>query len=176
MLSLRPLDERVPIQQQLGAEASPAILINVFTVAPEDVDGLLAAWEHGATWMKKQPGYISTQLHRGIAGSELCHLGIGRAFPRGFHQSRVSRRARRLSVERRHLAASVREGGGAEFMCELGRPAWRSIFFALLFEMTKAVLNLRSFPRKRESSRMSHVTVSRWVPAFAGTSGSKRHP
>ena len=30
MLSLRPLDERVPIQQQLGAEASPAILINVF--------------------------------------------------------------------------------------------------------------------------------------------------
>ena len=56
MLSLRPLDERVPIQQQLGAEASPAILINVFTVAPEDVDGLLAAWEHDANWMKKQPG------------------------------------------------------------------------------------------------------------------------
>ena len=69
MLSQRPLDERVPIQQQLGAEASPAILINVFTVAPEDVDGLLAAWEHDANWMKKQPGYISTQLHRGIAGS-----------------------------------------------------------------------------------------------------------
>jgi heme-degrading monooxygenase HmoA len=69
MLSLRSLDERVPIQQQLGAEASPAILINVFTVAPEHVDGLLAAWEHDANWMKKQPGYISTQLHRGIAGS-----------------------------------------------------------------------------------------------------------
>ena len=69
MLSLRPLDERVPIQQQLGATASPAILINIFTVAPEDVDGLLAAWERDANWMKKQPGYISTQLHRGIAGS-----------------------------------------------------------------------------------------------------------
>jgi heme-degrading monooxygenase HmoA len=69
MLSLRPLDERVPIQQQLSAEASPAVLINVFSVAPEDVDGLLAAWEHDANWMKKQPGYISTQLHRGIAGS-----------------------------------------------------------------------------------------------------------
>ena len=69
MLSLRPLDERVPIQQQLGAEASPAILINVFTVAPEDTDGLLAAWEHDANWMKTQPGYVSTQLHRGIAGS-----------------------------------------------------------------------------------------------------------
>jgi heme-degrading monooxygenase HmoA len=69
MLNLRPLDERVPIQQQLGAEVSPAILINVFTVASEDVDGLLAAWEHDANWMKKQPGYISTQLHRGIGGS-----------------------------------------------------------------------------------------------------------
>jgi heme-degrading monooxygenase HmoA len=69
MLSLGPLDERVPIQQQLGAEVSPAILINVFTVASEDVDGLLAAWEHDANWMKKQPGYISTQLHRGIGGS-----------------------------------------------------------------------------------------------------------
>ena len=69
MLSLGPLDERVPIQQQLGAEVSPAILINVFTVASEDVDGLLAAWAHDANWMKKQPGYISTQLHRGIGGS-----------------------------------------------------------------------------------------------------------
>jgi heme-degrading monooxygenase HmoA len=69
MLSLRSLDERVPLQQQLGAEASPAILINVFTVAPEDTDGLLAAWKRDANWMKKQPGYISTQLHRGIAGS-----------------------------------------------------------------------------------------------------------
>jgi heme-degrading monooxygenase HmoA len=69
MLSLRPLDERVPIQQQLGAAASPAILINIFTVAPGEVDGLLAAWERDANWMKKQPGYISTQLHRGIGGS-----------------------------------------------------------------------------------------------------------
>jgi heme-degrading monooxygenase HmoA len=69
MLTLRPLDENVPIQQQLGATASPAVLINIFTVAPADVDGLLAAWEHDANWMKQQPGYISTQLHRGIAGS-----------------------------------------------------------------------------------------------------------
>jgi heme-degrading monooxygenase HmoA len=69
MLSLRPLDERVPIQQQLTATASPAVLINIFTVAPADVDALLAAWAHDANWMKKQPGYISTQLHRGIGGS-----------------------------------------------------------------------------------------------------------
>lgn len=69
MLKLRPLDERVPIQQQLNDETRPAILVNIFTVAPGDVDDLLAAWKHDANWMKKQSGYISTQLHRGIAGS-----------------------------------------------------------------------------------------------------------
>lgn len=69
MLTLRALDDRVPIQQQLAAEATPVILINVFTVDASDVDTLLAAREHDANWMKRQPGYISTQLHRGIAGS-----------------------------------------------------------------------------------------------------------
>lgn len=69
MLTLRPLDPHVPIDRQLGASAAPVILINVFTVDSADVDALLVAWEHDANWMKRQPGYISTQLHRGIAGS-----------------------------------------------------------------------------------------------------------
>jgi heme-degrading monooxygenase HmoA len=43
--------------------------VNIFTVARDDLDSLLAVWEHDANWMKKQPGYISTQLHRGIGGS-----------------------------------------------------------------------------------------------------------
>ena len=69
MLTLRPLDPIVPIEKQLGASASPVILINIFTVDAAEVGALLAAWEHDANWMKQQPGYISTQLHRGIAGS-----------------------------------------------------------------------------------------------------------
>ena len=69
MLQLKPLDTAVPIFQQLHTEQSPVILINVFTVSKEDVPALLAAWEADANWMKRQPGYISTQLHRGIAGS-----------------------------------------------------------------------------------------------------------
>ena len=71
MLSLRPLNAEVPIQQQLGADESPVVLVNLFTVAAADVDALLEAWEHDANWMKLQPGYISTQLHRGIAGSNM---------------------------------------------------------------------------------------------------------
>ena len=30
---------------------------------------LVQAWKHDADFMKAQPGYISTQLHKGIAGS-----------------------------------------------------------------------------------------------------------
>ena len=69
MLQLRPMDTHVPIFNQLGAEAAPVILINVFTVDAADVPALLKAWEADANWMKQQAGYISTQLHRGIAGS-----------------------------------------------------------------------------------------------------------
>ncbi|WP_237882387.1 antibiotic biosynthesis monooxygenase family protein [Pseudomonas sp. PGPR40] len=69
MVAMEPLDPLVPITQQLNAIVSPVVLINIFTVDAADVDALLDAWEHDANWMKKQPGYISTQLHRGIAGS-----------------------------------------------------------------------------------------------------------
>ena len=69
MLQLRSLDPQVPIQQQLGETLAPVVLINVFSVDAKDVDALLQAWAHDANWMKRQPGYISTQLHRGIGGS-----------------------------------------------------------------------------------------------------------
>ena len=69
MVQLRPLDPLIPIQQQLGETLAPVVLINVFTVDAKDVDALLGAWTHDANWMKRQPGYISTQLHRGIGGS-----------------------------------------------------------------------------------------------------------
>ena len=64
MLTLRPLDESCPIHQQLGVDVSPAVLVNLFTVA-----ALLKAWEADANWMKQQPGYISTQLHRAVGES-----------------------------------------------------------------------------------------------------------
>ncbi len=69
MLQLKPLDPLVPIFQQLGADVSPVVLVNVFQVAEGDIPALLLAWEADANWMKQQPGYISTQLHQGIAGS-----------------------------------------------------------------------------------------------------------
>ncbi len=69
MIEIKPLDKKVPIFEQLNSDESPVVLVNVFDVAEEDIPALIKAWEADASWMKKQPGYISTQLHRGIAGS-----------------------------------------------------------------------------------------------------------
>ncbi len=71
MLQIKPLDENVPIFQQINSELAPVVLVNIFHVAAADIPALMEAWEADANWMKKQPGYISTQLHQGIAGSNV---------------------------------------------------------------------------------------------------------
>ena len=70
MLQLRELDERVSIRDQIQDQSKdPVVLVNVFHVAPEQADALLAAWTDDANFFRSQPGFISTQLHRGIGGS-----------------------------------------------------------------------------------------------------------
>ena len=44
-------------------------MVNQFGVGPEDVEALLAAWAEDEGFFKGQPGFISTQLHRGTGGS-----------------------------------------------------------------------------------------------------------
>src|SRR5262245_15407798 len=63
------MDEYVSLQSQLEEKGGPVVLINRFSVAPEEADQLQVAWATDAEIMKRQPGFISTQLHRGIAGS-----------------------------------------------------------------------------------------------------------
>ena len=43
MLNLRPLDAAFPIERELQAAATPAVLVNLFTVDEADVPALLAA-------------------------------------------------------------------------------------------------------------------------------------
>ena len=71
MLSMQEMDARVSIRDQLAEESGPVILINTFKVAPEDADALLEAWASDAEYMKTKPGFISTQLHRGVTGSSV---------------------------------------------------------------------------------------------------------
>ena len=69
MPNLRPLDPAFPIEQQLQAQAAPVVLLNLITVAEADIPALMAAWEKDANWMKRQPGFLSTQMHRAVGGS-----------------------------------------------------------------------------------------------------------
>lgn len=68
-MQLRETDEHVTFMQQLQEDRGPIVLINQFNVEPEDADRLLEAWADDAGFMKRQPGFISTQLYRGAAGS-----------------------------------------------------------------------------------------------------------
>lgn len=63
------MDPTVTLANQLADGGGPVSLFNVFTVPPADADGFLTAWAADAALMKRQPGFVSTQLHRGIAGS-----------------------------------------------------------------------------------------------------------
>ena len=72
MVQFVEMDAGVSLADQLRAESSgPVVLINKFTVAEADAGHLLEAWRQDAARFKAQPGFISTQLHRGIAGSSV---------------------------------------------------------------------------------------------------------
>ncbi|MDI6028773.1 antibiotic biosynthesis monooxygenase [Corticibacterium sp. UT-5YL-CI-8] len=69
MSLMKPMDETFPIERQLAVEAAPVVLINLFTLATGDEPQFLEAWADDAEFMKRQPGFISTQLHRAIGNS-----------------------------------------------------------------------------------------------------------
>ena len=69
MLQRVEMDKNVGLFDQLSENVSPVILVNTFHVAVEDADALVAAWTNDAKILQAKPGFVSTQLHRGIAGS-----------------------------------------------------------------------------------------------------------
>ena len=108
MIKLIEMDENVMLSAQMEENVGPVILINKFNVKPEDVDQLLKAWTADATYFKQQPGFISTQLHRGIAGScvfiNLSTMQFGNL----------------LSILNRHLTGLISD------------PSWENILIAQL--------------------------------------------
>ena len=68
-IKVAEMDQRVSFLSQLDSATGPVTLINTFHVGEAQVSALLAAWADDASWMREQPGYIRTQLHRGVAGS-----------------------------------------------------------------------------------------------------------
>lgn len=69
MLQLRSLDPAFPIERQITLDAAAVVLVNVFTLDKADEQNFLRAWQDDAVFMKRQPGFVSTQLHRAIGES-----------------------------------------------------------------------------------------------------------
>lgn len=98
-MMLREMDDQVTYIQQLQDNDGPVVLINQFNLAPGDVGRFLEAWADDAAFMKQQPGFISTQLHRGTAGSTTfinvavweSAPALGRAFRSPEFQARAAR-------------------------------------------------------------------------------------
>jgi heme-degrading monooxygenase HmoA len=98
-MRLREMDDHITYQQQLQNDDGPVILINQFNLAAEDTARFLQAWTDDAAYMKQQPGFISTQLHQGTAGSTTfvnvavweSARALGRAFSSPQFQARVAR-------------------------------------------------------------------------------------
>lgn len=49
------------------------LVVNISLLEPADEAAFLTAWQDDAVFMKAQPGFISTQLHRAI-GESCCYL------------------------------------------------------------------------------------------------------
>ena len=99
MITISQMDDRVPFIQQLQDQTGPVVLVNVFTIPPGRLDDAITVWAEDAAFMKRQPGFISTQLHRGTAGSNvLVNVALwesaedlGRAFTSPEFQAKTER-------------------------------------------------------------------------------------
>ena len=69
MAVMRPLDPAFPIDRQLAIDADGVVLVSVFTLDQADEQVFLDAWRNDAAFMKQQPGFIHTQLHRALGES-----------------------------------------------------------------------------------------------------------
>lgn len=65
---------------QINADAQLTTLINVFSVAPEDLDRLVALLKEGTeAWISKIPGFVSSSLHVARDGRRVVIYGQWRS-------------------------------------------------------------------------------------------------
>ena len=117
MSLLRPLDPNFPIERQLGIETGPVVLVNVFTLDKADEPRFLEVWQDDAAFMKRQPGFISTQLHRAL-GDSPTYLNyavweLTAAFRAAFSNPDFQAKNLGLPTLRRRYTASFPEGRGS---------------------------------------------------------------
>ncbi len=68
------------------------ILINAFEIPEGREDECLAFWEKAADYMRKQPGFISTRLHRAIVpGTRFPLINVAEWASREHFEAAISR-------------------------------------------------------------------------------------
>jgi quinol monooxygenase YgiN len=123
MPKLVEMDEFVTLREQMEQRIGPVILVNRLTVRPAEADQLLGAWAADAEVMKRQPGFISTQLHRGVGGSgQFLNVAVWDSvedFRRAFSNPEFPSPPDELSAEHDRLGTPVPEGRRARNLCGL---------------------------------------------------------
>ena len=70
MVIIVETDDRITLEKQLDEDVGPITVMNKFNVDPqEEIDEFLQVFAKTTEIFKQQPGFISAQLHRGIANS-----------------------------------------------------------------------------------------------------------
>ena len=69
MVIIVETDDRITLEKQLDEDIGLIIVMNKFNVDPQEIDEFLQVFAKTTEIFKQQPGFISAQLHRGIANS-----------------------------------------------------------------------------------------------------------
>ncbi|WP_326599916.1 antibiotic biosynthesis monooxygenase family protein [Streptomyces sp. NBC_01803] len=70
-MQLESLDPSTPLPAQLQEKTGPIVLVNTFVVPEGKMDEMIAVFQADAAFLRTRPGFLSAQLHRGTAGSNL---------------------------------------------------------------------------------------------------------
>ncbi len=123
MPRLVEIDPYVSLFAQLEEKTGPVVLLNVFTVAPEETEALVAAWSADAAIMKRQPGFIS----RTCSARWRCPASAWAERPQRRIGSRASSIVRRFVVAHRRAGIARSEHGVAvKEVIVAGIAAWRA--------------------------------------------------
>lgn len=71
MAKLKNLDPTTPMFAQFKERTGRIVLANTFIVPKERAESFLALFRRQAEFMKAQPGFVSVQMHKGTADSQL---------------------------------------------------------------------------------------------------------
>lgn len=113
-MKFQELEPRATIASQLSDTDGSVIPLNVFTLEAQDAEAFLKAWSAESEFFAKQPGYISTQLHKGVGGNTMyVNYAVWEStadFAAAFHNPKFKETAKQFPasvIARPHLIRKI---------------------------------------------------------------------